>query len=157
MSCYLLSDAIKEDKVKEDVKQAFLAFIFSVISQLKKTVANDHAKGDIEAFPSSCHAALTLMNDFKPLIIKGTAPVAAQGTALPRSRKELEHRLPALSAPIIRNTLLTCHNCGKLGHPSRCCPQMKRGKAKKDSEDNKLVSSNKSAKTIKSLSKQVRP
>jgi hypothetical protein len=49
-----------------------------------------------------------------------------------------------------------CHNCGKLGHPSRCCTQKKKGKAKKDSEDDKWVSSNKSAKTIKSLTKQVK-
>jgi hypothetical protein len=55
----LLSDPIKEDKVKEDVKQAFLAYLFFINSnnkkhsQLKKTVANDHAKGDEEAFPSS--------------------------------------------------------------------------------------------------------
>jgi hypothetical protein len=88
-----LSDPIKEDKVKEDVKQAFLAYFFFINSsdkkhsQLKKTVANDHAKGDGEAFPSSCHAALTLMNDFKPLIIKGTAPVAAQGTAFSQKQK----------------------------------------------------------------------
>jgi hypothetical protein len=81
------SDPIKEDKVKEDVKQAFLAYLFFINSndkkhsQLKKTVANDHAKGDGEAFPSSCHAALTLMNDFKSFIIEGTALVAAQGTA----------------------------------------------------------------------------
>jgi hypothetical protein len=83
----LLSDPIKEDKVKEDVKQAFLAYLFFINSnnkkhsQLKKTVANDHVKEDGEAFPSSCHAALTLMNDFKSLIINGTALVAAQGTA----------------------------------------------------------------------------
>ncbi len=78
-----LADATKENKVKEDAKQAFLAYRFLINSndkkhsQLKKTVANDHAKGDTEAFPSSCHAALTLMNDFKPLVIEGTAPVAA--------------------------------------------------------------------------------
>jgi hypothetical protein len=46
----LLSDAIKEAKVKEYVKQAFLAYLFfsnsnNKHSQLKKTVANDHAKG----------------------------------------------------------------------------------------------------------------
>jgi hypothetical protein len=59
-------------------------------------------------FPSSCHPALMLMNDFKPLIIEDTAPVAAQGTALAqKQRKEVEHWLPAPSAPIIRNTLLT--------------------------------------------------
>jgi hypothetical protein len=108
----LLSVAIKKDKDKEDVKQAFLAYLFfsnsndEKHSQLKKTVANDHAKGDVETFPSSCHAALTLMNTFKPLVIKGTAPVAAHGH-LPRSRKKLEHRLPAPSATVIRNTLLT--------------------------------------------------
>ena len=66
-----LADSTKEKKVKEDVKQAFLAYLFFINcndkkhSQLKKTVANDHAKGDIKAYPSSCHAALTLMNDFK--------------------------------------------------------------------------------------------
>jgi hypothetical protein len=108
-----LLNPIKEAKVKEDVKQAFLAYLFFINSndtkhsQLKKTVANDHAKGDGGAFPSSCHAALMLMNDFKPLIIKGTAPVAAQGTAFSQKRKELEHWLPAPIAPIIRNTLLT--------------------------------------------------
>jgi len=82
-----LADATKENKVKEDAKQAFLAYLLLINSndkkhsQLKKTVANDHAKGDTEAFPSSCHAALTLMNDVKPLVIEGTAPVAAQGTS----------------------------------------------------------------------------
>ncbi len=50
-------------------------------SQLKKPVANNHAKGNAEVYPSSCHAALTLMNNFKPLVIKGAAPVTAQGTA----------------------------------------------------------------------------
>ena len=73
--------------MKEDVKQAFLANLFFINSnykkhsQLKKTMANDHAKGNAEAYPSSCHAALTLMNNFKPLVIKDAAPVAAQGTA----------------------------------------------------------------------------
>ncbi len=156
-----LSDPIIENKVKEDVKQAFLAYLFFINSndkkhsQLKKTVANDHAKGDREAF---CHAALMLMNDFKPLIIKGTAPVAAQGTAYV-AQKQKGAGTPATGTKCIYNKEYfadkECHNCGKKGHPSRCCPQ-KKGKAKKDSEDNKLVSSNKSAKTIKSLTKQVK-
>ncbi len=50
-------------------------------------MANDDAKGDVEAFPSSCHAALPLMNDFKPMIIEGTAPVAAHGTAFAQKQK----------------------------------------------------------------------
>ena len=51
-----LTDATKENKVKDDAKQAFLAYLFFINSndkkhsQLKKTVANDHAKGDIEAY-----------------------------------------------------------------------------------------------------------
>jgi hypothetical protein len=59
----LLLDTLKEAKIKEDVKQAFLAYLFFINSnnkmhsQLKKTVANNHAKGDAEAYPSSCHAA----------------------------------------------------------------------------------------------------
>jgi hypothetical protein len=117
-------------------------------------VANDHAKGDREAFSSSCHAALTLMNHFKPLIIKGTALVAAQGIAF--AQKQKGAGTLATGTKCIYNKEYfadkECHNCGKKGHPSRCCPQ-KKGKAKKDSEDNKLVSSNKSAKTIKSLTK----
>ncbi len=90
----LLSDTVKEDKVKDDVKQAFLAYLFFINSNdkkhshLKKTVANDHAKGDGEAFPSSCHAALTLMNDFKPLVVKATAPVASQGTAFAQKQQK---------------------------------------------------------------------
>jgi hypothetical protein len=55
-----LSDPVRESKVKEDVKQAlFLAYLFFINSndkkhsQLKKSVANDHAKGDGEGFPSS--------------------------------------------------------------------------------------------------------
>jgi hypothetical protein len=45
-----------------------------------------------------------------------------------------------------------CHNCGKKGYPERCCTN-KKGKVKKDSEDNKSLSS---SKLIKSLTKQVK-
>jgi hypothetical protein len=74
---------MKEAKVKENIKQDFLAYLFFINSnnkkhsQLKKTMTNDHAKGYVEAYPSSCHAALTLMNNFKPLVIKSAALVAA--------------------------------------------------------------------------------
>jgi hypothetical protein len=160
----LLSDAIKEAKNKEDVKQAFLAYLFfsnsndKKHSQLKKTVANDRAKGDVEAFPSSCHAALTLMNDFKPLVIEGTAPVAAHGTAFAQKQKGAGTLTTSTKCNYNKEyfTDKECHNCGKLGHPSRCCTHKKKGKAKKDSEDDKSVSSNKSAKTIKLLTKQVK-
>ncbi len=51
-------------------------------------MANDHAKGDGEAFPSSFHVALTLMNDFKPLVVKATTPVASQGTAFAQKKQK---------------------------------------------------------------------
>ena len=108
-----LSDAIKEAKVKEDVKQAFLAYLFfsnsnnNKHSQLKKTVANDHAKGDIEAFPSSCHAAFMLMNDSSHWSLRGLLRWQPRAQHFPRSRKELKHWLLAPSAPMLMNTLLT--------------------------------------------------
>ncbi len=97
----MLSDTVKEAKVKEDVKQAFLAYLFFINSnnkkhsQLKKIMANDHAKGNANAYPSSWHAALILMNNFKPLVIKGAAPVAAQGTAFAQKQKQKVAGTPA--------------------------------------------------------------
>jgi hypothetical protein len=158
-----LADATKESKVKDDVKQAFLAYLFFINSndkkhsQLKKTVANDHAKGDIEAYPSSCHAALTLMNDFKPLVIEGTAPVAAQGTAFAQKKGPgTVGTNPGTECNYNKEYFKDkeCHNCGKKGHPARCCTQKK--KASDGSGDDKSTSSNKSSKSIKSLTKQIK-
>ncbi len=56
----MLADPVREAKVKEDVKQAFLAYLFFINSndkkhsQLKKTVANDHAKGEGISQQLSC-------------------------------------------------------------------------------------------------------
>jgi hypothetical protein len=135
----LLLDTMKEAKVKEDVKQVFLAYLFFINSnnkkhsQLNKTVANDHAKGNVEAYPSSCHAALTLMNNFKPLVIKGAAPVATQGTAFAQKQKQKVAGTPATECNYNKEYFADdeCHNCGKKGHPARCCTN-KKGKAKKD-------------------------
>jgi hypothetical protein len=61
-----------------------------------------------------------------------------------------------MNAVIIRSFAnKECHNCGKKGHPARCCT-WKKGKTKKGTDDVKLVSSSKSNKTIKSLTKQVK-
>ena len=156
-----LADSTKEKKVKEDVKQAFLAYLFFINcndkkhSQLKKTVANDHAKGDINAYPSSCHAALTLMNDFKQLVIEGTAPMAAQHTAFVQKKKGTGAVLLDAGTKCNYNMEYfadkECHNCGKKGHPSRCCSQNRKGPSNLD--DDKSTSSNKSSKSINSLTK----
>ncbi len=123
---------MRERKIREDVKQAFLAYLFFINSnnkkhsQLKKTVANDHAKGDGEAFPSSCHAALTLMNDFKPLVIKGNSPVAAQGTAFAQKQKGAGATGTKCTFNEGYFADKECHNCGKKKHPERCCIQKKK-------------------------------
>ncbi len=111
----LLSHIVKEDKVKDDVKQAFLAYLFFINSndkkhsQLKKTAANDHAKGDGEAFPSSCHAALTLMNDslshWSSRLLFQFHPRGQH--LLKSSKRVLEFREAAMNAVIIRSTLPT--------------------------------------------------
>ncbi len=121
-------------------------------------MANDHAKGDGEAFPSSCHAALTLMKDFKPLVVEATALVASQGTAFAQKQQKGAGTTGGGSECSYNKEYFAdkeCHNCGKKGHPARCCTQ-KKGKTKKGTDDVKLVSSSKSNKTIRSLTKQVK-
>jgi hypothetical protein len=120
-------DTVKEAKVKEDVKQAFLAYLFFINSnnkkhsQLKKTMVNNHAKGNAEAYPSSCHAALTLMNNFKQSVIKGAAPVAAQGTAFAQKQKQQAAVTLATECNYNKEYFANkeCHNCSKKGHPAR--------------------------------------
>ena len=52
--------------VRDLVKQEYMAYLFinnrnqKLHSQLKKDVANDYSKGNIEAYPSDIHKALTL-------------------------------------------------------------------------------------------------
>jgi len=98
------------------------------------------------------------MNDFKPLVIEGTAPVAAQGTAFAQKKqgpgtggtdpdKEWNYNKEYFKDKEF-------HNCGKKGHPSRCCTQKK--KAPAGLGDDKSISSSKSSKSIKSLTKQSR-
>jgi hypothetical protein len=48
-------------------------------SQLKKDVANDYSKENMEVYPSDIHKVLTLMNEYKPLKLD-VAPVSTQGT-----------------------------------------------------------------------------
>jgi hypothetical protein len=107
-------------------------------------VANDHAKGNAKAYPSSCHAALTLINNFKQPRVKHLA----------RSRSKKVAGTPATECNYNREYFAgkECHNCSKKGHPARCCTN-KKGKGKKDSEDNKSVLSSKS---INTLTKQIK-
>ncbi len=70
------------------VEQDYLAYLFlhnsnaKMHSQLKKDVANDYSKGNPEVYPADIHIhkALTLMNEYKPLMLDAIA-VPAQDTA----------------------------------------------------------------------------
>ena len=55
--------------VIDAVEQENLAYLFinnsnvKLHSQLKKDIANDYSKGNIEAYPNDIHKALTLMSE----------------------------------------------------------------------------------------------
>jgi hypothetical protein len=76
----------KQKNVRDNVEQEYLAYLFinnsnqKLYSQLKKDVVNDYLKGNMEAYPSDIHKALTLMNEYKPLKLD-IAPMPTQGTA----------------------------------------------------------------------------
>jgi hypothetical protein len=58
----------KQKNVREVIKQEYLVYLFvnnsnqKLHSQLKKDLANDYSKGNMEAYPSDIYKALTLMN-----------------------------------------------------------------------------------------------
>ncbi len=49
-------------------------------TQLKKDVANNYSKGNTDAYPTSIHKTLTLMNEYKPLKLDPPT-LPAQGAA----------------------------------------------------------------------------
>ncbi len=76
------------------------------------------------------------------LVVKDAAPVAAQGTAFAQKQKQKVAWTPATKGNYNKEYFADkeCHNCSKKGHPARYCPK-KKGMKKKDSEDDKSVSS----------------
>ncbi len=78
----------KQKNIREVVEQEYLAYLFinnsnqKLRSQLKKDAANNYLNGNMEAYPSDIHKALTLMNKYKPLKLD-VAPMATQGTPFP--------------------------------------------------------------------------
>lgn len=143
-----------KDTVVEVVEQEYLAYLFinnsnaKMHNQLKKEVANDYSKGNIHAYPSDIHKALTLMNEYKPLKLE-TAVVPSQGTAFvtdsSKSKKVdgitkyySDAEWKAMSSEAQSKVI----NARK-----------KASKHDEDDSDGDTVASEKSTKTIKSLSK----
>jgi hypothetical protein len=79
--------------IRDVVEQEYLVYLYinnsnqKLHSQLKKDVANDYSKGNMEAYPSEIHKALTLMNEYKPLKLD-VAFMPAQGTAFATTSHE---------------------------------------------------------------------
>ncbi len=137
----LLSDTVRETKVRKESKKAFLAYLSFINGndkkhrELKTTLANNHANGEGEAYPSSCHAALTQMNDFKPMVIEGTTLMAAQGTAFAQKQKGVGAQATGKECNYNKEYFanMEWHNCVKKGHVARCWAQ-KKNKSKKGTE-----------------------
>ncbi len=91
----------EQKNVRDIVEQKYLAYLFinnsnqKLHSQLKKDAANNYWKGNMEAYPSDIHKALTLMNECKPLKLD-VAPLPTQGMAFATtSHKAKGRKLPA--------------------------------------------------------------
>jgi hypothetical protein len=75
---------VEQKAIIELVEQEDLAYLFlnnsnqKMYTQLKNDVANEHSKGNQDAYPLEIHKALTLMNKYKPLKLDHPV-VAAQG------------------------------------------------------------------------------
>jgi hypothetical protein len=75
LSCtkYVTLTLTKQKNVRDVMEQEYLAYLFinnsnqKLHSQVKNDVANDYLIGNMEAYPSDIHKALTLMNEYKPL------------------------------------------------------------------------------------------
>ncbi len=76
----------EQKNVRDVVEQEYLAHLFinngnqKLHSQLKKDVALNYLEGNMQAYPSDIHKALTLMKKHKPLKLD-VAPMPAQGMA----------------------------------------------------------------------------
>jgi hypothetical protein len=144
-----------KNKVIKTIKQEYLAYLFphnsngKMHSQLKNDVANDYSKGNTNTHPTDIHKAFTLMNEYKPLKLD-TQVVPAQGTAFVTggqggkkkgkgSKKYLKEAEWNALSPEAQSKIIES-----------------RKKCKDDDEMDKSLVSNKSAKTIKSLSKTMK-
>ena len=171
--CYHMSDLLQDKSVQlkmgdyanlsasdkklvlDIVEQEYLAYLFinnsnaKLHSQLKKDIANNYSKGNTESYPSDIRKSLTLMNEYQPLKLDSPA-IELQGTAFVTSGKRgkgkgVKNYLPdnewnALSAQAKAKIIKAC----------------KKGGMAESEDDDKSVSSSKSAKTTKPLSNTIK-
>jgi catalase (peroxidase I) len=149
-----LSDPDKKT-VTDAVEQEYLAYLFinnsnaKLHSQLKKDIANDYSKGNTKAYPNDIHKALTLMNEYQPLKVEAPA-ITSQGTAFVTDGKGGKGKGANKYLP--NNEWHELSNEAKANIIKAC----KKDGSEKLEGDDKYVSSSKSAKSTKSLSKTIK-
>jgi hypothetical protein len=155
MAAYHTLPPAEKKTVVDAVEQEYLAYLFinnsnaKMHSQLKKDVANDYSKGNMDAYPKDIHKALTLMNEYK-LFKLDAQVVPAQGTAFVTGGQGGKGRKGAKYLQDAEWNALSPEAKSKI---IKACK--KGAKGGKD-DDDKSSSSAKLAKTIKSLSKTMR-
>ncbi len=141
--------------VVDIVKQEYLAYLFinnsnvKMHSQLKKEVANNYSKGNMDAYPKDIHKALTLMNKYKVLKLDAQV-VPAQGTAFVTGGQEGKGRKGAKYLQDAEWNALSPEAKSKI------IEARKKGARGGEDNDDKSSLSAKLAKAIKSLSKTMR-
>ncbi len=138
------------------MEQKYLAYLFinnsnhKWHSQLKKDVANNYLKGNMEAYPSGIYKALTLMNEYKPLKLD-VAPVTTQGTAIATTSCKGKGKKASIGTKYIRDF------DWKVMSPESQTKVINACKKAAEGDDNeKSSASMKLAKTMKSISKTMK-
>jgi hypothetical protein len=113
-------------------------------------VANDYSKGNMEAYPSDIHKALTLMNEYKPLKLD-VAPVPAQGTAFATTSCKGKGKKSSSKTKYISDSNWKAMSPEAQTKVMNACK-----KAAEDDDNKKSSASTKSTKIIKSISKRMK-
>ncbi len=146
----------KKKNVRGIVEQEYLAYLFinnsnqKLHSQLKKDVANNYSKGNMEAYPSDIRKALTLLNEYKPLKLD-VAPVPTQGMAFITTSCKGKGNKASSGTKYISDS-----GCKAMSPEAQTKVINARMKAAEDDDNEKSSASAKSAKTIKSISKTMK-
>ncbi len=146
----------KQKNIREVVTQEYLAYLFinnsnqKLHSELKKDIANDYSKENMEAYPSDIHKALPLMNEYKPLKLD-VPPVPTQGTAFATTSCKGKGKKASSRTKYISNSNWKAIIPEAQTKVINACK-----KTAEDDDDEKSSASTKSVKTMKSISKTMK-
>ncbi len=146
----------EQKNVREVMEQEYLAYLFinnsnqKLHSQLKKDVANNYSKRNMEAYPSDIHKALTLMKEYKPLKLD-VAHVPTQGTAFATTSCKGKGKKASGGTKYISDS-----NWIIMSSEAQTKVINARKKVAEDDDDEKSSASAKLAKMLKSISKTMK-